>query len=196
MFQSTSQTCRLSVLWIIALHMCVSAAAQLTSQAPPSTVHATIHMELYGDIELELFPSAAPLTVANFIHLATSGFYNNTYFYRLHRDFVVQGGDEPNVENGTVPLEYLLPNEMWTVGLGRNYGPNSGGAQYYVNLANNSASLAPGGADPYGYCVFGRVVGGFQAVEDMLMLPVEYNATATMTEFLPPWPLITHVSIW
>ncbi|MBI2466027.1 MAG: peptidylprolyl isomerase, partial [Candidatus Sungbacteria bacterium] len=46
-----------------------------------------------GDIDLELYPSAAPKTVANFVKLAQDGFYNGTKFHRVISDFMIQGGD-------------------------------------------------------------------------------------------------------
>lgn len=46
-----------------------------------------------GNIEIELFDSAAPKTVDNFIKLANSGFYNGTLFHRAIKDFMIQGGD-------------------------------------------------------------------------------------------------------
>ena len=46
-----------------------------------------------GNINLELYPQAAPKTVANFIKLAQDGFYNGTKFHRVIKDFMIQGGD-------------------------------------------------------------------------------------------------------
>ncbi len=46
-----------------------------------------------GDIVLELYPVAAPKTVANFVKLARDGFYNDTKFHRVISDFMIQGGD-------------------------------------------------------------------------------------------------------
>ncbi|MFY9493066.1 MAG: peptidylprolyl isomerase [Minisyncoccia bacterium] len=59
-----------------------------------------------GDIDLELYPSAAPKTVANFVKLAQDGFYNGTKFHRVIGDFMIQGGDplsksdDPRVGSG------------------------------------------------------------------------------------------------
>ncbi len=46
-----------------------------------------------GDIELELYPKAAPKTVENFTKLASEGFYNGTKFHRVIAEFMIQGGD-------------------------------------------------------------------------------------------------------
>lgn len=53
---------------------------------------ATIEVEDYGTIKVELYPDKAPNTVENFIRLANRGFYNGTTFHRTVPDFVIQGG--------------------------------------------------------------------------------------------------------
>ena len=52
-----------------------------------------------GNIDLELYPSAAPKTVANFVKLAKDGFYNGTKFHRVIADFMIQGGDPLSKSN-------------------------------------------------------------------------------------------------
>ncbi len=53
---------------------------------------ATIEVEDFGTIKIELYPDKAPNTVANFIKLANRGFYSGTTFHRTVPDFVIQGG--------------------------------------------------------------------------------------------------------
>ena len=53
---------------------------------------ATIEVQDYGTIKVELYPDKAPNTVANFIRLANRGFYNGLTFHRTMPDFVIQGG--------------------------------------------------------------------------------------------------------
>lgn len=53
---------------------------------------ATMEVEGYGTIKIELYPDKAPNTVANFIRLANRGFYNGTTFHRTMPNFVIQGG--------------------------------------------------------------------------------------------------------
>ena len=52
-----------------------------------------IEMENGGVITLELYPDAAPKTVANFEKLVKSGFYNGLIFHRVISGFMIQGGD-------------------------------------------------------------------------------------------------------
>jgi cyclophilin family peptidyl-prolyl cis-trans isomerase len=121
-----------------------------------------------GTMEIELFPQAAPKTVANFVMLAKSGFYNNLVWHRIVSGFVIQTGD-PNTRNGggdrstwgeggsstTVPLEIDsdLHNYVGYIGLARSTDPNSGSSQFYINLANNTSLDGQ-------YTVFGKVISG------------------------------------
>jgi len=50
---------------------------------------ATIEIEDYGTIKVELYPDQAPNTVANFIRLANRGYYNNSTFHRTVPKFVI-----------------------------------------------------------------------------------------------------------
>ena len=55
---------------------------------------ATMEVEGYGTIKIELYPEMAPNTIANFVTLANTGFYNGTTFHRVVKDFMIQGGGE------------------------------------------------------------------------------------------------------
>ena len=72
----------------------------LTSSASTSSlpVYAVIDTS-QGVMEAELFPSAAPKTVANFVNLANQGFYNDLVWHRIVAGFAIQTGD-PNTRNG------------------------------------------------------------------------------------------------
>lgn len=59
----------------------------------------TMEVKDYGTIKIELFPEYAPNTVANFVKLANSGFYDGLTFHRIVEDFMIQGGDP--LGNGT-----------------------------------------------------------------------------------------------
>ncbi|MDG6905135.1 MAG: peptidylprolyl isomerase [Nitrososphaerota archaeon] len=138
-----------------------------------------------GSIEAELFPSIAPKTIANFVNLANSGFYNNVVWHRIVRGFVIQTGD-PTSRNGagdpnswgstgssiTVPLEAnsttvaqgYVHNEG-SLGIARGQDPNSGSSQFFVNLANNSSLNGK-------YTVFGKVINGMDVALAIGSLPV------------------------
>ena len=78
----------------------------ISSPEPLSDVVKVTMQTARGDIELELYPKVAPKTVANFVKLAKSGFYDGTKFHRVIDDFMIQGGDplsrtnDPRVGSG------------------------------------------------------------------------------------------------
>lgn len=65
---------------------------------------ATIEVEDYGTIKVELYPEQAPNTVANFVRLANRGFYNGLTFHRTIPDFMIQGGDKEGTGAGSPKL--------------------------------------------------------------------------------------------
>jgi cyclophilin family peptidyl-prolyl cis-trans isomerase len=121
-----------------------------------------------GTMVIQLLPEVAPQTVANFVKLAKSGFYEGLVWHRVVKGFVIQTGD-PNTKGGkgevalwgtgggpnTVPLEARGgSNVEGSLGLARGANPNSGSSQFYINLTNNSAALDGQ------YTVFGKVISG------------------------------------
>jgi cyclophilin family peptidyl-prolyl cis-trans isomerase len=126
-----------------------------------------------GTIVIELYQAQAPKTVANFVHLAESGFYNNLTWHRILQTnpAIIQTGD-PNTRNGTgnrsnwglggssptVPLEIdsSLHNNVGYLGMARSQALDSGSSQFYINMADNNALDG-------GYTVFGKVIGPMSA---------------------------------
>ena len=56
---------------------------------------ATMEVEGFGTVKIELYPQIAPNTVKNFISLSNNGFYDGLTFHRVIEGFMIQGGD-PN----------------------------------------------------------------------------------------------------
>lgn len=71
---------------------------------------ATIEVEDYGTIKVELYPDQAPNTVANFIRLVNRGFYNGLTFHRTIPDFMIQGGDKAGTGSGSPSLSDIKDN--------------------------------------------------------------------------------------
>lgn len=89
-----------------------------------------------GLITVALNEKAAPTTVANFINLATRGFYNGLSFHRVERNFMVQGGDP--LGNGTGGPGYkfqgeivLRHNQPGILSMA-NSGPGTDGSQFFL----------------------------------------------------------------
>ena len=126
-----------------------------------------------GDILIELFPEEAPASVANFLAYVDEGFYENTIFHRVIKDFMVQGGGldiRMNTKETRDPIvneaNNGLKNERGTVAMARTSEVHSATCQFFINTADNDclnhSEETPQG---YGYAVFGRVVEGMDIVE-------------------------------
>ena len=89
------------ILWIIALILVIVLIGYVAyGYYQNATMEvkrpvATMEVENFGTIKMELYPEYAPETVANFITLANRGFYDGLTFHRIVKDFMIQGGD-PN----------------------------------------------------------------------------------------------------
>lgn len=132
----------------------------------------------HGTIELELFDSLAPSTVANFTKLASEGFYDGTKFHRIIADFMIQGGDPLTKDDsqqsrwGTGGPGYKFADEIHaenhnvrgTISMA-NAGPNTNGSQFFINTADNVFLDTK-------HTVFGRVVQGMEAVEAIELVAV------------------------
>lgn len=129
----------------------------------------------YGPIVVELEPALAPRTVENFLRYVKDGFYAGTVFHRVIPGFMIQGGgllpdltEKPTRE--AIPNEAAetfhagLRNVRGTLAMARTEDPGSATAQFYINTADN-ASLDYKSVRDYGYCVFGRVLSGMEAVD-------------------------------
>ena len=68
---------------------------------------ATMEVESFGTIKMELYPELAPQTVANFVTLANRGFYDGLTFHRIVKDFMIQGGDKEGTGQGTATIKDL-----------------------------------------------------------------------------------------
>ena len=66
-----------------------------------ATYYADIEMQNYGTIVIELDQKAAPITAANFVELAESGFYDGLTFHRILKGYMMQGGDPNGDGTGT-----------------------------------------------------------------------------------------------
>lgn len=131
----------------------------------------TLHTSA-GAIQIELFEDSAPNTVANFVKLADSGFYEGVLFHRIIRGFMMQGGC-PNTKGwnmfsygkggpgwvfGDEPSS--LKNQKGNVSMA-NSGPGTNGSQFFV-LFGDAAHLDGK------HTVFGKVVAASQPVVDAI----------------------------
>ncbi|NBS99628.1 MAG: hypothetical protein EBS61_02960 [Betaproteobacteria bacterium] len=132
-----------------------------------------------GDLLIELNPTAAPITVRNFLGYVNDQFYNKTQFHRIEKGFVAQGGWvdlTPAIKNPTRPAITLestngLSNLKGTIAMARTNEPNSATSQFYFNLADNlGLDYAQGVRD--GYAVFGKIIQGIPVLDAIGQVPI------------------------
>jgi cyclophilin family peptidyl-prolyl cis-trans isomerase len=127
-----------------------------------------------GDIDIQLNPKEAPVTVNNFVSLAQDGFYNGLTFHRVVPGFVIQGGDP--VGNGTGGPGYQFQDEpvrrqyrAGTVAMA-NAGPNTNGSQFFICLEDQPRL-------PPNYTIFGDVITGMDVVRSIRVGDVMQSVT-------------------
>jgi peptidyl-prolyl cis-trans isomerase B (cyclophilin B) len=132
-----------------------------------------------GDIQLELYPDKAPATVANFLRYADSGHYKGTIFHRVIGTFMIQGGGftRDMVQKPTqAPVKNEaangLKNARGTIAMARTPAVDSATSQFFINVSDNAAlDHSDNSAQGFGYCVFGKVVGGMDVVDAIKAVP-------------------------
>ncbi len=141
----------------------------------------TMEISDYGTIKIELYPKYAPNTVANFVNLVESGFYNDNTFHRLVPGFVLQGGDPDGDGTGgpgyTIKGEFsengygknTLKHDKGVVSMARTNMPNSAGSQFFIVLDDTKTIHA---SLDNKYAAFGKVIEGMDIIEN-----IEKNAT-------------------
>ncbi|MBA2662390.1 MAG: peptidylprolyl isomerase [Bradymonadaceae bacterium] len=153
---------------------------QVPSDYVPGTgeLHAILHTNM-GDIDVLLYESRSPKTVANFVGLATGKrtytdletfeesnepFYDGVIFHRVIPGFMIQGGDPSGSGRGGPGYRFAdefnpeLRHSRGGLLSMANAGPNTNGSQFFITL----------GPTPHldnRHAIFGEVVGGLDVVE-------------------------------
>lgn len=133
----------------------------------------------YGDIAIELDFEKAPISSANFLQYANSGFYDGTIFHRVIDNFMVQGGgfssgmkQKDNGKPITNEADNGLTNDFGTLAMARTSDPHSATSQFFINVSDNTfLNHKNKSAQGWGYAVFGRVVDGTDVVNKMKQCP-------------------------
>jgi peptidyl-prolyl cis-trans isomerase A (cyclophilin A)/peptidyl-prolyl cis-trans isomerase B (cyclophilin B) len=136
-----------------------------------------------GKIRVELYPDAAPKSVANFLDYVKAGHFDGTQFHRVIPGFMIQGGGftadfkqkptkAPIVNEAEMSSKAGLLNVPGTLSMARTSDPNSATAQFFINVADNKF-LNFRSPDPQGigYTVFGKVVSGMDVVDKIAKAP-------------------------
>jgi cyclophilin family peptidyl-prolyl cis-trans isomerase len=136
-----------------------------------------------GKIRVELFPDAAPKTVANFLDYVKARHYDGTQFHRVIAGFMIQGGgftadfkQKPTKPPIAIESEQSskagLQNAPGMLAMARTSDPNSATAQFFINVADNKRlDFRDATMQGYGYTVFGKVVAGMDVVDRIAKAP-------------------------
>lgn len=160
-----------ALVLLLALTILMVCGCQKTVPNP----QATITMEDGAEMIITLYPKLAPNTVANFISLANSGFYDGLTFHRVVKDFIIQGGD-PNGD-GTGGPGYCIEGEFSANGFRKNtqlhtrgvismarFGSDenydSAGSQFFIMVEDKDYLNG-------NYAAFGKMLTGFDVLDEI-----------------------------
>lgn len=165
---------------------CVFVVPALADVVPKGSQSASsgmvyVRMETtLGGFVLELNHDKAPVTVDNFMAYVDEKFYDGLVFHRIIKDFMIQGGGmtpdgtrketkdpiKNEADNG-------LKNDYGTIAMARTANPHSATSQFFINVVNNGNLNYTDQRRGWGYCVFGKVIDGLDAIEKIRNVPVQ-----------------------
>lgn len=165
-FAATSASSSASASASSSTSSCVTSASGTYASG---THHATIEIEGYGTIALELDADSAPVTVSNFAKLANEGFYDGLTFHRIIQGFMMQGGDPKGNGTGgsgeTIVGEFSdngidnpIKHVRGTISMARSSAMDSASSQFFI--MQEDADYLDGQ-----YAAFGHVKDGLDVVD-------------------------------
>lgn len=121
-----------------------------------------------GNMKVEFYHDDAPNTVANFIKLSESGFYDGLTFHRVIPDFVIQGGCPDGTGAGgpgyKIDCELDGDNQFHDRGVlsMAHAGRNTGGSQFFICHSRTNVKHLD-----RNHTCFGKVVEGAEVIDDI-----------------------------
>ncbi|MBR3461013.1 MAG: peptidylprolyl isomerase [Clostridia bacterium] len=174
---------------LIILFLCVVLPCCISSGCDKSTkveenmnqekILATIEIESFGTIELELYPDIAPQSVRNFCSLARQGFYDGLIFHRVIEGFMIQGGDPDGLgfggpgycikgEFALNGVDNSLKHTRGVISMARAPQYDSAGSQFFI--MQKDAPHLDGS-----YAAFGKVTSGIEVVDAVANVQTDRN---------------------
>src|SRR5689334_19989805 len=120
-----------------------------------------------GPVAIEVHRDWAPIGADHFYNLIKTGFYDDTRFFRVVRNFVVQFGlnGDPKVNrlwsNASLPDDPVREHNVKGTVTYAKLGPNSRSTQLFINLKDNRV------LDKDGFAPIGKVITGMDVVESL-----------------------------
>lgn len=138
-------------------------------------------------ILIELYPEIAQITVENFQKLVSEHFYDNLTFHRVIANFMIQTGDPTATGAGGSDkkiqgefslngIENTLKHEKGIVSMARSSDYDSASSQFFICVSDNLEYLDGS------YAAFGRVIAGYDAVEEISNVQTDGNNKPTTTQ--------------
>ena len=155
--------------------------------------HVEMSIKDYGTVVIELDPNEAPLTVENFISLASEGFYDGLKFHRIIDGFMIQGGADPTADLQPIPGEFSsngydnnISHTEGVISMARTNDPNSATSQFFITVADDT--FLDGN-----YAAFGRVTEGLDICKKVAQdaEPTDDNGTIPEDE----QPVIEYIKV-
>ncbi|MBP3446359.1 MAG: peptidylprolyl isomerase [Clostridia bacterium] len=165
--------CSLLCLLMICVGFTACGNNDTNTDKPSDVTSGLHHVEMvikdYGTVKLELNADEAPITVENFINLASEGFYNGVPFHRLDKDFVLQGGDPDGdgIGGSDKPIkgefaangvQNNIKHNRGVISMARTGDPNSASSQFFICLEDSN--FLDGS-----YAAFGCVTEGMDVID-------------------------------
>lgn len=142
-------------------------------------IYAEMKIAGHGTMVIELCPTATPVTVANFVKLVNSGFYDGLTFHRVIEDFMIQGGDPDANGTGGSDEEIFgefasngyknpIKHERGVISMARSNDPDSASSQFFI-MHETSPHLDGN------YAAFGKVISGIEVVDSVVDATADYG---------------------
>jgi peptidyl-prolyl cis-trans isomerase B (cyclophilin B) len=177
---------KLSTLATLLLGLAVGTAQLAAEEKKEGTINPSNEVAVIktseGEMVVQFWNDAAPMTIENFKKLARSGFYDGTSFHRIVKEFMIQGGDpltkDPKKESsyGTGGPGYKIKaefndhsHERGVLSMAREPDPNSAGSQFFI-------CLAPVTRLDHEYTTFGKLIKGDDVLGKIGDTPVGRNS--------------------
>ncbi len=178
-FNAQTKIVKIATLSIVLLLILSIVGCNGSGETNTDNPIVTMEMENGNKIKIELYPKIAPNTVANFISLIETGFYDGLIFHRVIPEFMIQGGDPQGTGMGNPGFsikgeftangfENILSHERGVISMARTSDdPNSAGSQFFIVVADSTFLDGQ-------YASFGKVIEGIESADEIVN--VERNA--------------------
>ena len=148
--------------------------------------HVEITIKDYGTVKLELDPNEAPVSVENFINLASEGFYDGLTFHRIMDGFMIQGGADMSADLQPIVGEFTsngyennISHTEGVISMARTQDPNSATSQFFITVADDT--FLDGN-----YAAFGRVTEGLDICKKIAKDAQPIDDNGTIPEYQQP----------